>query len=478
MRKKRIIIFSLVLLSGFSILSAKSLETLVKSAIDNSTQITNLELNKNYTMLSLEGSELKPKTKVSISSEMTKAGSSYTVGGGSSSLLSVVIPGSYTPTSSNQISDTTTISITGALDIESDTSSVTSDGSLSLSHNFLIGDYTNNQKDINNQITLLKATQAYESGVITFKKNIYSYVTNILTNEKSQRDFEKKIKDQEKTISDGLALNQFTKDALVYKQYNLILKTYKDTLENLKNQKQALLDNFKEYSGVDYQEVDDIREPNLEINNNFNDSISIQLAKLNVKLKQDDIDQVEREKTQQYLNVNTYVQSTPAFLSSLNNPNYNAVGLSATYGADNFTINAGTNLDFKVNDSISPTFRVGGTWTNDTTSESDLINNKLNENELISAQLTLNSTIQNDVLTKLNLNSQITNWKAQYKQLEDNIQFNEDNLKLNKQMFDLGLVSQKEIDDLSFDLEQLNYDKLSLLVEGLSLELDIEKTNL
>ncbi len=474
MRKKRIIIFSLVLFSGFSILSAKSLETLVKSAIDNSTQITNLELNKNYTMLSLEGSELKPKTKVSFSSEMTKAGSSYTIGGGSSSLLSVVIPGSYTPTSSNQISDTTTISITGGLDIDSDTSSVTSDGSLSLSHNFLIGDYTNNQKDINNQITLLKATQAYESGVITFKKNIYSYVTNILTNEKSQREFEKKIKDQEKTISDGLSLNQFTKDALVYKQYNLILKTYKDTLENLQNQKQALLDNFKEYSGVEYQEVDTIREPNLEINNNFNDSISIQLAKLNVKLKQDDIDQVEREKTQQYLNVNTYVQSTPYASVS----EKNAVGLLATYGADNFTINAGTNLDFTLNTSISPTFKVGGTWTNDTTSESDLINNKLNENELISAQLTLNSTIQNDVLTKLNLNSQITNWKAQYKQLEDNIQFNEENLKLNKQMFDLGLISQKEIDDLSFDLEQLNYDKLSLLLEGLSLELDIEKTNL
>lgn len=474
MRKKRIIILSLVLLSGFSILSAKSLENLVKSSIDNSTQITNLELNKNYTMLSLEGSELKPKTKVSLSSEITKAGSSYTVGGGSSSLLSVVIPGSYTPTSANQISDTTTINIAGSLDIDTDKSSVIPDGSLSLSHNFLIGDYTNNQKDINNQITLLKATQAYESGVITFKKNLYSYVTNILTNEKSQREFEKKIKDQEKTITDGLALNQFTKDALVYKQYNLILKTYKDTLENLKNQKQALLDNFKEYSGVDYQEVDTIREPNLEINNNFNDSISIQLAKLNVKLKQDDIDQVEREKTQKYLNVNTYVQSTPYASGSEDN----AVGLSATYGADNFTINAGTNLDFTLNTSISPTFRVGGTWTNDTTSESDLINNKLNENELISAQLTLNSTIQNDVLTKLNLNSQITNWIAQYKQLEDNIQFNEDNLKLNKQMFDLGLVSQKEIDDLSFDLEQLTYDKLSLLVEGLSLELDIEKTNL
>ncbi|NCD05569.1 MAG: hypothetical protein EOL97_05575 [Spirochaetia bacterium] len=474
MRKKRIIILSLVLLSGFSILSAKSLENLVKSSIDNSTQITNLELNKNYTMLNLEGSELKPKTKVSLSSEITKAGSSYTIGGGSSSLLSVVIPGSYTPTTANQISDTTTINIAGSLDIESDTSSVTPDGSLSLSHNFLIGDYTNNQKDINNQITLLKATQAYESGVITFKKNLYSYVTNILTNEKSQREFEKKIKDQEKTITDGLALNQFTKDALVYKQYNLILKTYKDTLENLQNQKQALLDNFKEYSGVEYQEVDTIREPNLEINNNFNDSISIQLAKLNVKLKQDDIDQVEREKTQQYLNVNTYVQSTPYASAS----EKNAVGLLATYGADNFTINAGTNLDFTLNTSISPTFRVGGTWTNDTTSESDLINNKLNENELISAQLTLNSTIQNDVLTKLNLNSQITNWKAQYKQLEDNIQFNEDNLKLNKQMFDLGLISQKEIDDLSFDLEQLNYDKLSLLLEGLSLELDIEKTNL
>ncbi len=107
-----------------------------------------------------------------------------------------------------------------------------------------------------------------------------------------------------------------------------------------------------------------------------------------------------------------------------------------------------------------------------------MINNKLNENALISAQLALNSTVQNQMLTKLNTNSLIINWRAQYNQLEDNIQFNLDNLELKKQMFDLGLATKSEIDDFTFAIEQLNYDKLTLLIDGLSIELDIQDMNL
>ena len=339
-----------------------------------------------------------------------------------------------------------------------------------MSHNFLIGDYTNNQKGLNNQITLLKANQTYENGVVDFKQNVYTYVKNILANEKSKADIEKKITDQEKIINDSLKLNQISKDSIAYKQYDLALKAYQDSLETLESQHQALLENFKEYTGIDYKDVDDIRMPNLEINSSSDDSLSVQLAKLNVRIKQDTIDQVEREKTQSYINFGSQITS----LSSKDM----RLGAQATYGADNFTLNAGTNLDIDFGTSVTPSFQVGGTWTNDTTTESDIIDNKLNENALISAQLAQNATIQNVELTKLSLKSQVTNWNAQYKQLENNIQFNKDNLELKKQMLDLGLATKSEIDDIEFDLSQLNYDKLTLLIDGLTIELDIEQMNL
>ena len=501
MRKKTIIISALVLLSSVTLLSAKSLESLVVNSIEKSTQITNLELNKSYTMLSLEGSELESKTKVSVapvSYTTTGLDSSsdtyniYNFEGSSSGLVNIVIPGEVVPTSTNQVSDTTTVVLDGGLKFNPEATDVAIDpklfakASLTLSHNFLIGDYTNNLKDLNNQMTLLKAEQAYQRGVNSFKKNVYSSVKNIINNEKSQRDFVKKITDQEKTINDALKLNQISKQSISYKQYGLVLKTYKDTLENLKTQNESLLKNFKDYTGVDYVQVDQIREPNLELKDNINDSITVQLAKLNVKLKQNDIDQVEREKTQSYINVGTEIKKPydiyaikidSGIIEKVNEDM--SVGLQATYSADNFSLYAGTqvNIDFD-EASAKPGFSVSGTWSNDTTNESDLINNKLNENALISAQLALNSTVQNQMLTKLNTNSLIINWRAQYNQLEDNIQFNLDNLELKKQMFDLGLATKSEIDDFTFAIEQLNYDKLTLLIDGLSIELDIQDMNL
>ena len=489
MKRKRLILLGLIAFTSFSLLSATSLNNLVNEAVNNSDQITNLKLNKDYTMLSIEGSELDAKTKVNVSSNFSTPESGiYLLDSGSSNLVSVIIPGDYIPTSSDQVSDTTTITLDGGLKFNTSANGTDGDPkfdaktTLGLSHNFLIGDYTNNQKDLNNQITLLKANQTYENGVVDFKQNVYSYVKNILANEKSKADIEKKITDQEKIINDSLKLNQISKDSIAYKQYDLALKAYQDSLETLETQHQALLENFKEYTGIDYKDVDDIRMPNLEINSSSDDSLSVQLAKLNVRIKQDTIDQVEREKTQSYINFATQVDkpyATYADKTTYARANKDmALAAQATYGADNFTLNAGTNLDIDFGTSVTPSFQVGGTWTNDTTTESDIIDNKLNENALISAQLAQNATIQNVELTKLSLKSQVTNWNAQYKQLENNIQFNKDNLELKKQMLDLGLATKSEIDDIEFDLSQLNYDKLTLLIDGLTIELDIEQMNL
>ena len=449
-------------------LSAISLDNLVNQAMEKSPQMTTLELNKNYTMLSLESTELEEKTKISLSSDVEIPSSDeYIITGGTEGLVRVDIPGSYTSIYPDQVSNTTSIVLNGGIYNTDDIDDYI--GSIALSHNFLIGDYTNNYKTLNNQITSLKATQAYETGVINFKKNIYSIVSSIIENEKSQRDIEKKIKDQEKLISDSLSLNQMTENSLLYRQYNLVLETYEDALENLKIQYDSYLQNFKDYTGLDYDKVDVIREPNLDIDNEDRDSLSVQIAQLDVKLKQDAIDQVEREKTQSYLNLNSLVANNYV------NDNLD-IAVGASYNTDNFSVNLKPQLTIDLsNNSVSPSFSFGGKWTNDTTTDKDIIQNKLNENELVAAQLVLNSEIQSQSLTTLNLKSQVTNWKAQYKQLNDNIKFKNENLILQNQMFDLGLVSQSDIDELVFEIEQLDYDRLVLLIDGLTIELEIEK---
>lgn len=482
MVNKKIVILSLVLLSTFSYLGAQSLETLVDNSIEKSSQIKTLDLNKRYTLLNLQRSELPPKPTVNVDVNSQMGEDTYTVEGGYNGLVSIIIPGDHIPTSPTGVSNTTTISLGGGLLHDRTGASPKTDlkGSATVYHNFLLGDYSNNENSLNSELTRLRADQAYKNGEISFKKNVYNYVSSIILNEKSQRDIEKKIVDQEKTIKDSLALGYITKDSLSYRQNNLILKTFKDSLENIQFQKESLLKNFKEYTGIDYVQVDEVREPNLEIKDSQNNnSISVQLATINKELKNNKIAQVEKKKTQSYINVGGRVDRPyPKTILEVKNEDM-SVAAEATYNANNFSVNAGTqvNIDFS-NNTVKPGFSVGGTWTNNTTNESDNIQNQLNENELNSAIIALNSTIQSQQLNKLTLNSQITNWKSQYNQLMDNIKFKEDDLKIKEEMFTLGLSSQKELDDLAFEIEQLNYDKKALLIDGLSIELDIEKLQL
>ncbi|MGD1823195.1 MAG: hypothetical protein ACPKM0_10600 [Pleomorphochaeta sp.] len=478
MKKIKALLLGLIVLFSCSFLSANTLETLVNNSIDKSDQITNLKLNRDYTLLTVEASELDSKTVVTIAPKIyTTSFDEYVLETNSSSLVSVVIPGDYVPTTSSGVSDTTTIlaDTTLTYDVSGNDFDM-SLSSLNVSHNFLLGDYTNNQRNLNNQLTLLSANQAYETGIVNYKKNVYSYVSNIISNEKSQKDVKKNFEDQEKIINDSLKLKQITKDSITYKQYSLLLNSYKDSLENLEIQKESLLKNFKDYTGIDYEEVNDIREPVLDIDSSIDESLTIQIAQLNVRIKQDTIDQVEREKTQSYINLNTAIADYGVYDTSEDM----SIGVLATYNANNLSFNAGTNFDYTLGSSASftPAVQVGATWTNDTTSESDIIENKLNENALISSQLDLNSAIQSKELTKLTLNTQIVNWKSQYKQLLDNIQYQQDTLKLKKEMFDLGLVSESDVTDVEFEIEQLNYDMLTLLIDGLTIELDIEKLNL
>ena len=481
MRRKKTILICLIGIFSLSFISATTLKTLVDSSIDKSEQITNLKLNKDYTMLTLEVSELDSKTIVSVSPSLYSADfDEYNFEGNGGSLVSIVIPGDYIPTREDGVSDTTSININSKITYDSsDKEFSLSNSSLNLSHNFLLGDYSNNQKDLNNQLTLLKANQAYETGILEYKKNVYNYVSNLIENEKAQKDIEKKLKDQQKIIDDGLKLKQISKDSISYKQYSLVLNSYNDTLENLQIQKESLLENFKEYTGIDYKEVDEIKEPVLELPSSFDNSLSVQIAQLNVRIKQDTIDQVEREETQSYLNLNSTI-SDYNLSDPLDNNSNMALATELTYGANNLSINAGTSIaiDFDGSQPISPSFQVGGRWKNDTTNESDVIENKLNENALISTQLALNSTKQSKALSKLTFNTQITNWRAQYKQLLDNIEYKRESLSLNKQMLELGLVSKTEVEDIEFEIEQLNYDKMILLIDGLTIELDIEKLNL
>lgn len=479
MKRKKIILIVLIVLMNISFLSATSLKTLVDKSIKTSDQITNLTLNREYSMLTLEVSELEAEPMISSSVDFsTPASDTYILNGGTSNILTVVLPGEITPTSENSVSDTTTIAVNGGLTYIPNNSSgddLDSNASLTVSHNFLMGDYTNNKKDLNNQLTLISANQTYESGLIDFKKNVYSYVSNIISNEKSQRDLEKKIKDQQKVIDDALKLNQISTDSIYYQQYILVLNSYLDALENIQIQRDSLSDNFKQYTGIEYQNVDEIRDPNLDISNSIDDSLSVQLAQLNVNLKQEAIDQVEREVTQSYVKGLAQI-AKPYSTSSTNDM---SLALQATYNANNVSFYAGTNLNLTLSSfEVEPSVQIGGSWNNDTTTEGDIIQNKIRGNELISAQLALNSAKQSKQLSYLTLNTQIINWKSQFKQLIDNIKFKEDSLELNKQMFEVGLVSQSDIDDIVFEIEQLNYDKMTLLIDGLSIELDIAKLNL
>ena len=482
---------------------SESLSSLLTAAQENSEAISTLEVNKQQSLLTIEMNDIGRQTSYTINPSLTSSYSNtkdtnaYNFVGESGNLVSITIPGVRESSDPNAILDDTHLYLNSDFIVVNDHDDNNTyygiNPSIELDHTFLFGQYNTNESDITKQINILTVNQSYESGLLNYKKTALGYIKSIISNTKDQESVQNSIADMETTIQNKLDLEMYTKDTVAYKSDLINLTNLKNSLINLKAQKESLLTRFKDYAGTDYVDIDEIAMPDLEFETSNEDSITVQLAKLKLQLAQNNIDEVNDEENRSSLTVsggvatnqNSYsVVSTGSSVTDTYTSEYTSDytgNVGASYLADNVGLSGYASITSSYDGSTwsyIPSLTISGKWSNDTTKRQDVIINKKNSNALIVAQSELNTTISDDTYNRIKVQSEVDSWKFKYYQIKDSLEISKEQVELDKQMLELGLKSQSELDTTVFNYEQLKYDELTCLIDGWLVSLDIESLNL
>ena len=478
---------------------SESLSSLLTAAQKNSEAISTLEVNRQQSLLTIEMNDIGRQTSYTINPSLkssysnTTNANAYNFVGESGNLVSITIPGVRESSDPNAMLDDTHLYLNSDFvvinDHEDNSFYYGINPSIVLDHTFLFGQYNTKESDITKQINILTVNQSYESGVLNYKKTALGYIRSIISNTKDQESVQNSIDDMETTIQNKLDLEMYTKDTVAYKSDLISLTNLKNSLINLKAQKESLLTRFKDYAGTDYVDIDDIELPELEIKTSNEDSLSVQLAKLKLQLAQNNIDEVNNEANRSSLTVNggiatnqnsySYDTTYTTYTEKYNSDYTGSVG--ASYLADNVGLSGYASIKSTYDGSTwsyVPSLTISGKWSNDTTKRQDVIINKKNSNALIVAQSELNTTISDDTYNRIKVQSDADSWKFKYSQIKDSLEISKEQVELDKQMLELGLKSQSELDTTVFNYEQLKYDELTCLIDGWLVSLDIESLNL
>ncbi len=485
-KSKKLIVALMVATSLTLPIFAQSLQSSIEVALKKSDTIKSLEINKQQSLLTVELSNVDREVSYAVAPYVSStvedsSTSTYSLSPNASHLVYINIPGSYEPTTSGAATDDTNVNfdLNSTIVFSDNETYYSTSPTLSVDHTFLFGEYDTDSKDLNEQVNLLSIEKTYRQGIISFKENLLNLFKAFNTNAKNIEATENSIKLSEKNISDKLALDFYNDTSVTYKSDMATLQNLKNTLANLNSQKEAMLTQYKNYTGEDYVGIDTVEVPFLEIPSNTNDSLSVQIAQLNLQIAQNDVDEVNKSKDRSSAKLSGSLSTTQSDYGVLSDNYYSydyssytgTVGLD--YGTDNLSFNGSVSLTSENSDS-SLTIGLGGRWTNDTSTRVDLIESKKSSNNLISAQNTLSNVLLTSSYDKINAQSEIDSWNFKYSQIQDSLKIAQDNIELDQQMFDLGLKNQQEVDASIFNLSQLKYDELDVLLDGWITELTIE----
>ncbi|NCC64826.1 MAG: hypothetical protein EOM15_09250, partial [Spirochaetia bacterium] len=254
--KARRLLFLVLLLFCLTVpIFAVPLQTLVDTALSQSSRMRDLELSKQNALLSMRADQAKEEVGITITTgNVTADFDGSTTFSTSGATASFVLP--------NEGKTTIQVS-TGSAEIDAPYTTYLVDPALSLSHTFTYGYTTDNRKSLLDRQTEILAITTYESSKLSFITNLYTQIGDLLKNEKSIKTTEKEIEDLQRTLEQNLALRVIREDGLVYQGQQQLIRVKQASLESLHSTRTLLLKQFANTFGFSWEGVSSIDEPNL-----------------------------------------------------------------------------------------------------------------------------------------------------------------------------------------------------------------------
>lgn len=457
MKNYRVVFIFLIMLVALGSVNATTIDEILESAKKNSPSYQNILLNYQNGLLSIAQLEEEEKIGVSISASATPimlANTDNVALNLNLSSVKITLPNEGNTTINGNASLTTRYK-TGKTDIS---------GGLGVSHTFDFSTYSDDKtEDLSYTSTKYSTERTRKMSELTFEKSVLSAISSILSTESSIKQAEFSVEKQQIAFDKLVALKTYTEQSSVYMSTLNTLNSLKSSLEVAKEQYNQLLAQYKTLTGLDWEGVEDLEAPVLSLTTYENGNTSVLIESLNV--------QSSEEAYKKAL-----ASANPSSLStglSFNISNEEiTLGGSAQYNAKNWDVSVTPSFTISFSGEVSPSVTISGSWKNDTSSANNDINKALNNAKAAAnSYLETVSSYQEDISSYA---LSILQWNNKLAQAETDLEYKKTLLDNSQALYNLGLETKENLKsaELSYYSSQTDYSLV--VIEGLSLERDLE----
>lgn len=475
---KKITAVGLCLLLLSPILSATGYDEILASAMERSYTMKNAELTHQNNLLQQQSNDLEdePVWDVTVSAtpfssnDITKDGFRLT-----GLTTSVTLPND----------GNTKISISSPLSVGYGQGAFTISPTASVSHKFDFNAFDDDMlDDLNSSYNHLSTEKSYMEARYSFAKSVVQMLSQIVGLEKNIRSLEYQVEKADKDLSDQIALRLTNENSITYQRACLDLERNRSTLATYRDQLESAKKQFETSTGLVWDGVDDIPEPELLLESFEQGNTGVMIAGLDASIASQKVEQQEKLMNPSALTLsgaagfdyyNDAAQKTGvASMLDKNAENRIKADVGVTYSGRNWSVGATLGAStHPLNVNITPSLTITGSWTSDNSSEKDRLELERLRNEAIKANNSYLDSLTNYNINAMSLSNSIMSYQFEYRQMEDDIEYYQAALDFEKALFEKGLNTQQDVDDAAFNLELAGYDRTITLLKGMELEYEL-----
>ena len=502
MKKNRLLIVFLVLLCLLPSLGAKTLDEIIEAAEKASPSYKNVLLTYQNGLLSISSLEEEDKVGVSVSATVDPLADIYDKSSSSDEydeMVDTAAISKLTSASSDDDSNrgiTVSPSVTVTLPNDGNTkisggatiSSRYNDGKTSVSgnvgvsHTFDFSGYSeDHSEDLNYTSTKYSTEKTYKESELTFRKSVMSTISSIISLESTLQQSEYNVSKQQKAVDKIKALGTYSETSATYLNAVNVLESYKSSYEASKEQYDNLLTTYKTLTGLEWDGVEGLEAPVLELKVYENGNTSVLIKSLSAESSEETYKR-------------TLANATPSKLSTsinLSASDSNVYGISGTltYIGNNWSVSVTPGVNIS-SGSTKPSVTITGSWSNGAGSSMVVTDDEEGaaysvsgssanavKSALNNAQMAQNSYLE--ALSSYNEEAssyalQILQWNSKKSQKEAELEYRKTLLDNEQSLYDLGLTTSDSLEEAKMNYELCQKEWNQVILEGLSLECDLE----
>ena len=461
-RKIRRVISTLVLSAMVLSAHALSADDLVQKAMENSTTIRTLNINRENTILNRQISDVEPTMSVTISSgnvtvQKEEVGKSIFM---MSPYATITLPEKNDSTLTFKLSNVTRF-------YKSGDSYVSFTPDVTYSKLIKLDSYFDTREDITKLSNQISQDISYQKSLIQFQNSFLQSLSAIIQSEisiKSSRlSYERLVQDRETSLASG----DITPDSLKDLQSQMRVDSTRVALESLEKKHADLLKSFRENYGFDYERPDSVRDADLSIEALESGNSTVLLSDMSLQIAKQAVDVAAGTSTKLQLGANTNMTMVQTNGNDLNTTVNGSV--SGTISGSNYSIGAEAGADYR-SDELFPYVTIRGTWSNKKTTQTDALTLQSLQNKVILAQIDYDNAVQSYKNEVASLKSDVSNHLSDLSQFEVSSNYNRLILERTQQMYDKGIVTKRDLEDAQLSVEKDEVQAMIYKISALILE--------